>query len=147
MSRRGARHSALASRVCTGERFRVDPGLATACWRASAAAGLRDREGPSWVGGGGVGREVLSGERDFFRGEGSGWVPGWGFDGVDFADWVDGGGAVADGEFHGAGGDARQVLARSRNFLSSACSAADLVRPVAVTLRTWPSWSRNLACD
>jgi hypothetical protein len=42
---------------------------------------------------------------DFLGGEGAGWVIGWGFDGVDFADGVDGDGAVADGEFHGAGDD------------------------------------------
>ncbi|WP_020389694.1 hypothetical protein [Kribbella catacumbae] len=36
---------------------------------------------------------------DFFGREGTGWVLGLGFDGVDFADGVDGGGAVADGEF------------------------------------------------
>jgi hypothetical protein len=44
-------------------------------------------------------------EGDFFGGEGSGRALGFGFDGVDLADRVDGDGAVADGEFHGARDD------------------------------------------
>ncbi|RZU16368.1 hypothetical protein EV645_3925 [Kribbella rubisoli] len=43
--------------------------------------------------------EAFAEEGDFFAGEGAGWVLGWGFDGVDFADGVDGECAVADGEF------------------------------------------------
>ncbi len=37
------------------------------------------------------------------------------------------------------------VLARFRSLVSSAVRAAVLVVPVAVTARTLPSWSRNLA--
>jgi hypothetical protein len=52
-----------------------------------------------------VGGQAVVQEGDFFGGERSRWVLGCGIDAVDFAGGVDGGGAVADGEFHGAGDD------------------------------------------
>jgi hypothetical protein len=52
-----------------------------------------------------VGGEADAEESDFVAGEGAWRVLGEGLDGVDLADGVDGDGAVADGEFHGAGDD------------------------------------------
>ncbi|GAA3597819.1 hypothetical protein GCM10022235_81940 [Kribbella ginsengisoli] len=52
-----------------------------------------------------VGCQVFAEEGDLFGLDGSGWFLGGVFDAFDFADRVDGDGAVADGELHQAGDD------------------------------------------
>jgi len=91
-----------------GAGFQVDLGPEDGEGFADADAGgehERDEAGEIGLYGVIVGGQASVQQGDFFGGEGPGWVLGFGFDGVDFADGVDGDGAVADGEFHGAGDD------------------------------------------
>ncbi|WP_371400659.1 hypothetical protein OHA10_22025 [Kribbella sp. NBC_00662] len=69
----------------------------TSAGLAAPVSGLADQTFAGWPGG-----QAPVQESDFFGRERSGWVLGFGFDGVDFAGGVRGAGAVADGEFHGA---------------------------------------------
>jgi hypothetical protein len=93
----------------------------------------RDQVGEVCLVGAFIGGQALPEERDFFGGEGSGWILGFGLDGIDLADGVDGDRAVdawgvglADAEF--AEGRAYVVpvrlLDRSGGCASPACLVA-----------------------